>query len=247
MTLSLGLVLALLLLAPGLAAYAALFVAVKDPQFRPAPPPPGSILTLVILIIAALASHALGALVAALNDWFCAHHRCIAVGFNPNAYVTALGMESKAGAPGSADIAAALLYELALSAFAYIGVRITMHQRWASTQVHGLLYGWLGELVAQSAQDNMLVTAFVLTKFKDEDRCVGYEGITENITLDDTKTITSITITDCTAFIMKIEDKSISRTSVNRETPIPRLYISGEQIENIAFSVFDVSAGAEAV
>ena len=68
MIFSYGLVLALFLLAPGLGLYAGLFAGPHLGAFRPAPPSPGSVLTLGIIVLGALFVHTVWALACAADD-----------------------------------------------------------------------------------------------------------------------------------------------------------------------------------
>lgn len=250
LTFSYGLVLALFLLAPGFAAYAGVFFTTqRDGRLHPAPPAPGSILTLALVTLSALALHGAWAGLLALQEWW-VRDGCfvLTVPFEPNLYVDLLrtGQSAPANAPavGGADIAAALASLILLSVLGYVFTARIVTSSFADRNLRGFLYGWAGDLVDQIQVNEpghvRLVTAFVLTKTDHEGVAFGYEGLLRNMTLTSEKEISSISLSEVTAFYVKLEAGRFKRVVLPRTAGIPNLYMEKGEIRNVAFQIFRV-------
>lgn len=249
MTFSYNLVLALFLLAPGFAAFAGVFFsAQRDGRLHPAPPTPNSVLTLALVTLSSLGLHALWAILLALQHLYVSTG-CfsIPVPFEPNIYLDLLragAKESQAPPITGADIAFALASLVALSIIGYGLTVWIITSRFAETHLRGYLYGWAGDLV-QEIQDGepdklRLVTAFVLTKTDHEGVAFGYEGLLRNLTLSADKEIASISLSEVTAFYVKMKPGAFKRVVLPRTSGIPTLYMEKAEIRNVAFQVYQV-------
>ena len=249
MTFSYNLVLALFLLAPGFAAFAGVFfTAQRDGRLHPAPPTPNSVLTLALVTLSALGLHALWATLLALQHLYvttgCFY---ITVPFEPNIYLDLLRADAKEGQVppfASADIAFALASLVALSAIGYGLTVWVITSRFAEAHLRGYLYGWAGDIVQeiQEGEPNKLrlVTAFVLTKTDHEGVAFGYEGLLRNLTLTADKEIASISLSEVTAFYVKMKADAFKRVVLPRTSGIPTLYMEKAEIRNVAFQVYQV-------
>ena len=132
MTISGGLLLALFLLAPGLAFHAALFrPGILGIRFSP--PSPGSIASLSIVAFGSLIGHAAWSVLSAINDAYCAAglpH--FAVTFEPNIYTTMISANRPDDHTDGLDAAAVLLAMLVLSVAIYLVSGIIGRTRWGA-------------------------------------------------------------------------------------------------------------------
>jgi len=255
LTFSYNLVLALFLLAPGFAAFAGLFYSSHQQRhIHPAPPAPTSVLTLALVTLAALALHGAWATILFLQDLWAAQFQTIAVPFEPNIYVDLLraGQSAKSGAPiNGGEIAALLATLIGLSLAGYGLTVAVVSSKWTEARVRPLLYGWADDLVRQINEEEegyvRLVTAFVLTSIEHEGSMFGYEGLLQNLSLTPDKELRSISLTQVTAFYVKLEPGRFKRIVLPRTKGIPDLYIPKDQIRNVSFTVFRVRDADEAI
>ncbi|MES1200319.1 MAG: hypothetical protein ABUS57_02580 [Pseudomonadota bacterium] len=235
---SVGLILALLILLPGFAAYLAIFSIGEQRAFSVTPPPQNSGVGLFVLGAGALAAHTLSAIAFAINDWIADGHALFHMPFMPNVYALALLFETHPESTTGSDIAWMLGYNAALGVASYYLVSSYV-QHWGRKRSAAMLYGWLTGVVEQSAQKDRYVTAFVVTKIQDGDAVVGYEGLLENLEVNSDKEVTAVTLLYATGFLLKIWQYGITRQVSQRRQPIPRIYLDRANISNIAFNVFE--------
>lgn len=248
MTFSYNLVLALFLLAPGFAAFAGLFFSSHNEQrVHPAPPAPTSVLTLALVSLAALALHAVWAAVLfGQTLWTQAGLPHIEVPFEPNIYDVLLNAgHARAPHLGGGEIAAILLTLTGLSVLGYVVTMAIILSAWGADLTRPFLFGWATSLLKQIDAEKdpayvRLVTAFVLTNIEGEDALFGYEGLLQNLTLTPEKQITSVTLSQVTAFYVKLAPNHFKRVVLTRTKGIPDLYLPKDQIRNVSFTVFRV-------
>jgi hypothetical protein len=257
LTFSYNLVLALFLLAPGFAAYAGLFVTTqREQRLHPAPPAPGSVLTLALVTLSSLAIHGVWAVVLWLQSVWVAHSDFyLRVPFDPNIYADLLngGRACVANRPcaaiGGAEIASGLCNLLLLSALGYLVTCWLMRLNWLEPRLRGFLYGWASGLVhdIQSAPAGKirLTNAFVLTKTDHDGTAFGYEGILQNMTLNADKEIIALALTDVTAFYLKLKAGQFKRVVLPNTAGIPNIYLERSEIRNVAFQFYDFDAPLE--
>ena len=242
MTFSFALVLALFLFAPGFAAYAGLFFGTQSKTFRPAPPAPGSLLSLGLVTIGAILAHAAGALAFWLNDLAVANGlQLIGTRAEPNLYVAVLSASRGSLMLSGGQVFGLLAGLTVLSTAAFFAVAKIVRAEIARSNFAPLLYGWLADLVADAAPEDRYVTAFALTDTEHDGSFLGYEGVLENVTLTSDKEITSVLLSDCTRFRIKLTDEGLERTALRAGSTIPLLYLERAQIKNIAFNVYQLA------
>lgn len=235
MTFSYNLVLALFLLAPGFAVFAGLYLGSQLGRIKSPPPLPGSILTLAIVTVGALAAHLAGSAVFLAQAGICATaFPCGTVAFDPNPYTSLLA----AGRPGPAitdgQVTAMLLTLVLLTALAFWVSRATVARLASRTALSGVLYGWLAEVAVATSADEAIL-AYVLSDVEESGTIVGYEGALANMTANADKEITSVLLRSCETFYLRVTAEGVVREKVAKATPIPQLYLDHEHIKNIAF------------
>ncbi|MGQ0531322.1 MAG: hypothetical protein ACT4OF_01350 [Caulobacteraceae bacterium] len=235
MSLSAGLLVALLILAPGFALHGALFRFRNRTGIGSAPPQPGSVATLTIIGLGALVAHTIWSVASALNDAHCASHACIPVAFEPNVYRTIFQANDNLDALSGDDAAWVLSVTLLLAGAMYLSASRFAESAFGASRVRGVQYGWLADLVELAEVDGRFTTAFVVTTAQHNGIALGYEGLLENLTVNSDKEITSISLLDASRFTLKVDEGK--RNDIAGK-PIPRLYLQRSNVLNIAFNVF---------
>lgn len=251
MTFSLGVIWAAILLAPGLAAYSALFAPVRSLAFRPAAPAPNSLTTIGVVVGGALGAHMLWLtwLTYANPAIFADGFRLVRLSFDPNVYALALALIGGANTFTVDTLAYAMVHAAFLTLSAYVGVRLLLRIPRVRAWTRGLLFGHLAGLVRElDARPGFAVIAFVLTKIADGPSRVGYEGSVETLSFGADRVIAAITLSGVSKFVMRLGYSGFARARVPLPQPIDLLLIEQAQIENIAFNIYRPTpfAGASA-
>ena len=234
MTFSFTLILGLFLLAPGFAIFVGLYHGGRLGPVESPPPPPGSILALSIVTLGALAAHLIGAIAFLAQDGLCGTGRCFNVDYDPNVYAALFNIVDLKGRVTGLEVVAILATVGALSALSF-GVARTAVSAFAGTPgLRGLLYGWLGDLVV-AATENEAVLAYVVSDVQEDGTVVGYEGVVANITTNADKEITSILLTSCETFYLRVTKAGVARREALKSSAIEQLYLDRARIQNVAF------------
>ena len=235
MTLSFNLVLALFLLAPGFAVYAGVYLGSQLGPIKSPPPPAGSILTLALVTVGALAAHLVGAGLSALQPPLCACLPvCVRVPFEPNAYAVLLDATVNDTRVSAGELLLAMATFAAVTALAFVVSMLFVRWAWRWKWFVRLIYGWLAEVGVADSPDEVIL-AYVLSEVEEKGTVVGYEGIVENILTTADKEITAITLGSCEMFFLRLTATSVTRVKVAKTTPIPHLQLTKDRIQNIAF------------
>lgn len=239
MSFSYTLFLALLLLAPGLSVWAGLRIGEQHALISQAPEKPGSTFSLLVIVFGALAGHILMSGLLALQSSFCAATSlCVAVSFDPDVYRVILTGAKEAGHPG--DWAFFAWFVSLLLPAVIVGALAWWASGWA--WVRGFretsTFGWLKPIVDLGRPDNSFILAYVVTTIEHDGANVAYEGIVENIALDDNRAIAMIVLSKCDRFLVKITAKSVDRID-SRHAPIPLIQLEAKNFLNVALEVFE--------
>lgn len=234
MTFSFTLVLGLFLLAPGFAIFAAIYHGARLGPVDSPPPPPGSILALAIVTVGALAAHLAGALAFWGQDALCGALACLAVDHEPNVYADLFNI-ALAKAPVSGSEVVSILATLAVLTAVSFGLTRSVAQAFVGRAgLKGVLYGWLAD-VAVAEDPDEAVLAYVVSDVQEDGTVVGYEGVVANMTTNADKEITSILLTACETFYLRVGASGVVRRKAQRTSPIPQLYLDRTRIKNVAF------------
>lgn len=245
MTVTLTVAWALFILAPGLAAFAGLFLIKGGDVVHPAPPAPASLISLAIVVFAALGLHALASVAFWLNDVI-APATGWRVGFDPNVYRYFLGERE----PDLLGVETAMLMVL-LIALSLVGFGVA---NWVSRTAapgstrHIFLYGWLSPLLGQLRPDagtNKHLLAWVVTNLEVDDHAIGYQGQIDTLSLTADKQVAWIILRNCQMFAIAAKGtgdaRTIQRKVIARDIPIPQMQIEGAAIANLAYAVVAVA------
>ncbi|WP_230483943.1 hypothetical protein [Sphingomonas sp. Leaf21] len=252
MSFSYTLFLALLLLAPGLGVWAGLRAGERSELISQAPEKPGSTFSLLVIVFGALVGHIVMSSLFLLQAALC--HTlgcCLGLSFDPNVYRVILSGGKSAGTPTDAAFlawfVALLLPAIFVGGLAYWA----SGWNWVREMRETATFGWLKRWVDVARPANSFIIAYVVTTLEHEGATVAYEGIVENIALDDNRAIAMIVLSSCDRFVVKIKDDRVERIDSPHQT-IPLLQLSAANFANIALEVFEVpdaepSANAEPV
>lgn len=247
MTFSFNLVLALFLLAPGFAAAAGLYVESQIQKIKSPPPPPGSILSLTIITVGALAAHLAGAAIYGAQDLY-AHlgGPTLRLPFDPNPYraLASLAAPSATMLSGG-QIVQLLASLLGLTVLAFFAAGAGLKRANLAGGMNQPLYGWLSDIPTANGEDEA-VLAYIVSDIEHEGVIVGYEGVVVDIVTNSEKEIASVLLSGCETFYLVVSKTGLRRQRVERTDAIPQLHVQKEHIRNIAFQhvVFVDNAGA---
>jgi hypothetical protein len=233
---SLALLLALLLLFPGMCVWAALRLHSNRATVSLLPERPNSTVTLFTLVAGALVAHFFGAAALALAELPCRlGGPCVDAGFDPNVYRVLL--HGDAGQPPAEAFAwwigSLVALGLVAGRLAFSAADIPAVRR---AQLSASL-GWASSLLDDVEREDAVVVGYVISKIEHKGWLLGYEGVVEKITLDDSKAIAAIVLLRCDRFLLKIGADGIRRIPADDE-PIELLQIRAEEIANVALEVF---------
>lgn len=243
MTIGFNVVLALFILAPGFGAAMALWASQRHKSFRPAAPPTTSTITLAVVAIGALVAHTVGAIVFGIAAEglvaFCEYGGvCIGSG-EPNPYAVLLHAGDGAVPASSWEI----MWTLVTLVLLTVGTMAVTHHEVGKGTFAPLLYGWMADVLRDSARDDRYVIAYILTDIKKgEDHLVGYQGLLDDMNLGSDKNIVSVTLTDAAPFYVKLGDEKLERIYAAKETPFARLHFEKDEIKNIVLDVREFQA-----
>jgi hypothetical protein len=234
LTITLGIAWALFILAPGLAVFAALYTS-DGGVVSPAPPAPNSFTALSVVIFGALAAHAVGAGLFALNDVISLFWSPLEVPWNPNPYAYFLSARPAVDRHLGLEICFLLALLLSLSAAAYAAVRHTVDQD-EKVSVKRSWAAILTQLSPEPDYDKHLA-AYIVTDMEAEKGWIGYEGEVEGVALDTDKQIVALTLRNCQAFKLQPTKDNLNHQVIARAAAIPLLMIDRSQIKNVALQV----------
>lgn len=231
---------AALLLAPGLAVYAAFFEAPARPPFQPIAPSPTSVLTFWLVVGGAAVAHTGAIAGAAANTLLCDRGGCpIQIPFDPDPYTLVISLVRQAVPVtiGTIFFMVGSIAVLTLITY-FIAVQL-LRLRPIRARLRPLLFGWLATLARdfEHAQDATL-NAFVLTTLREGGLWVGYEGEVEALSFDNDRRLSLIILIDARSFVTQLTDHGFARTASRGRAVIDRLALTAEKIENVAFLIF---------
>lgn len=246
MSFSYTLFLALLLLAPGLGGWAALRIGERSELISQSPEQPGSTFSLFVIVFGALIGHILLSALYVLQAGICAQtSMCFSPSFDPNVYRVILTNGRSAGRPDDAAFLA-WFFSLLLPALLVGGLAYWAGGwRWVRDLREAALFGWLKRWVDLARPDNAFIIAYVVTTVTHEGSNIAYEGIVENIALDENRAISMLVLSNCDRFLVRVDKTGVQRIDAEH-SPIPLIQLSSEHFVNVALELFeDVSVPPE--
>lgn len=239
MSFSYTLFLALLLLAPGLGVWAGLRAGDRSELISQAPDKPGSNFSLFVIVSGALAGHILMSALLALQAGFCAWaDSCYPLPFDPNIYRVILGGGRSIGTP--TDLAFFCWFISLLLPALFVGLLAFWASgwNWVRNMRETATFGWLKRWVDLARPANNFIIAYVVTKLEHEGANVAYEGVVENIALDDNRAIKMLVLSRCDRFLVRVGPDDVQRIDGNH-TPIALMHIDADNFVNVALEIFE--------
>lgn len=235
--------LALLLLSPGLAVWAGFRAGDRNHLLSQAPERPQSTFSLLVIVFGALTGHFIMACIYAAQALWCkATNFCATVSFDTNVYRIIL--HNHKGDWASSDIGllwwllALLLPSVFAGSAAYYISKIKAVRNFRETAT----LGWLKRVIDRKPPESGFILAYVVTSIEANSSYVAYEGIVENIALDDNRAITMLVLSSCDRFLVKMTQTALTRVDSKRpQKSIPLLQIEAKNIKNVALEVFAVT------
>ncbi len=233
------LVLALVLLLPGFCAWGGLRLVERTDLLTPRPDKPNSTSTLLVIVVGALAGHLFGALVFALQAVWCGWTRaCIRVAFDPNVYRLIFEGVGKDGPVTDAAIFAWLLELVLVGVAVAVAAYGLARSRWVKDRWDILDFGWLSPAVRSVKAGDAVIIAYVMTKTSDAGASVAYEGIVQQLALDDDQTITMLVLRNVDRFLIRVTGRGIERVDQDQE-PIAQMQFHLAEIANVALEILE--------
>lgn len=246
MTFSYTLVLALLLLFPGLCAFAGLRAGERTDFLAPRPEKPNSTGTLFIVVAGTIAGHTLGAGAFALQAAWCRlTGLCVTVGYDPNVYRVLLASQHPTRVLTDGAIEWWIFFLSALGAVTgWFFSRAARSSAFKGT-FDPIDFGWLNPAVQAVKAGNSVVVAYVVSKTTYNGTSIAYEGIVDRLALDDDQKVAMVVLSRVDRFTVRIEDDGSVKRHEGGGAPIPQMQFAASEIANIAFEVLTEPEGGE--
>jgi hypothetical protein len=237
-TFSYTLVLALLLLFPGLCAFAGLRAGERTDLLAPRPEKPNSTNTLFVVVAGTIAGHTLGAGVFALQAAWCRWTGfCWTTAYDPNVYRVLLSNQHPAGELTDFAIEWWIFFLGALGAITgWFFSRAARSAAFKGT-FDPIDFGWLNPAVQAVKAGNSVVVAYVVSKTSHNGASIAYEGIVDRLALDDDQKVAMLVLSRVDRFTVRIEDDGTIKRREGGGTPIAQMQFAAAEIANIAFEV----------
>jgi hypothetical protein len=231
--------LALILLFPGLCAWAGLRASERTDLLTPRPDKPNSTATLFVVVLGTIAGHLIGAAVFVAQSIWCALTGvCARVVFDPNIYRVLFASGRAAGEVTDLAVFAWFL-ELALfGVCAGLVIAWLARTDWVKDRWDAIDFGWLNAPVQEVKSSRAVILAYVVTKTSHDGASVAYEGIVQQLALDDDQTITMLVLRRVDRFLVRITDRGVVRTDEDHQ-PIARMQLHLSEIANVALEVIE--------
>ena len=237
MAFSYSLFLVLLLLFPGLCFWAGFRLGERTDFLTPTPDRPNSTTTLLMIVLGTMLGHLIGAGAFAAQAGWCRWTRaCVTTDFDPNVYRALLrGAAAQNPIPDLA-IEAWLVAMLATGVATFaIGLALA-RSRMVTDRLDPIAFGWLNPAVQAVKAGHAVVIAYVVTKTSHDGLSLAYEGMVQQLGLDEDQSVRLVVLSEVDRFLVKIGPEGVERVSGDR-APLTQLQIRGEEIANIAFEV----------
>ena len=238
MTFSYTLVLALLLLFPGLCAFAGLRAGERTDFLAPRPEKPNSTGTLFIVVAGTIAGHILGAGAFALQALWCRlTGLCLTIGYDPNVYRVLLASQHPARGITDGAIEWWIFFLGGLGAVTGWFFSLAARSSAFKGTFDPIDFGWLNPAVQAVKAGNSVVVAYVVSKTSHNGTNIAYEGIVDRLALDDDQKVAMVVLSRVDRFTVRIEEDGSVKRYEGGGSPIPQMQFAASEIANIAFEV----------
>jgi hypothetical protein len=232
----------LLFIAPGLAAYSALYgLFHSGKSIAPEPPAANAVETIAVIASAALLSHFLTAAAFGLNmAWCISELPCplhVPVSwFDPYRSVFTAMAGKGMGTSGTAMALGGVLIQ---SGIVYGSCRVWLNRRAKKDNLPAWIYGWATELANSLDNSNTAVIAYVLTTMDLDGKTVAYGGLLNDIKLDSNGSVTRVTLVSCERYLV---DLKTTLDDASLSPPLSQftfMSVEGSHIRNLTFETIE--------
>jgi hypothetical protein len=191
------------------------------------------------VVLGTICGHILGAALFVLQAGWCrATGLCMPVAFDPNVYRVIF---TSAKTPGYITDFAILawLVELALVGV-LTGALIAWAARrdWIKGRWDAIDFGWLNSPVQEVRGGNAVILAYVVTKTSYEGANIAYEGMVQQLAMDDDQIITMLVLRRVDRFLVRITPEGMTRTEEEHQ-PIAQMQLHLGEIANVALEIIE--------
>lgn len=176
-------------------------------------------------------------LFAAQAGW-CSVGHCFKLGVDPDVYKAIL-LHDQALATSSAGIGLSLLFFILLGLLTGLVFHAMAKNRFLTRTIRPDTQGWIRAIAEGVTDPKKAVTAFVLTKTGHDGLFVAYEGVVQQLTLDDDQAITMVALAGVDRFLVQIAYENMRRLDCDSR-PMLLMQILKPEIANIAFDIIDL-------
>jgi hypothetical protein len=234
------LVLALLLLLPGLCAWAGLRAARRNELLAPRPDRPNSTLTLLVIVGGSLAGHFVAAAAYALQAAACAHNaRCLSLSFDPNVYRLIVEGTVRDGPVTDAALFTWLLELLLTGLFTGVATRLVAALPPVAGELNAAESKWLNASLEAVRRRKAILVAYVVSKTEFNGVSLAYEGVIQQLSMDDDQVIVMLVLTNVDRFLVRITEDGLQRTDDAGLAPIAQMQFHLAEIANVALEVVE--------
>jgi hypothetical protein len=156
---------------------------------------------------------------------------------HPNPYLDALKLASSTDPARSLSLPWILINLAALTSATFVATQGLVG--WGLERhgvVRNALYGWLAEATAVEG-----AIGYVVTNLELDGAAIGYEGILDYVTLDSSKQVVSLVLSDCELFTLVAKGGLVHRVANPREAPLQNIVLHREVIRNMAFTPIGIA------
>lgn len=226
MSFSLGLILLIAAVLPGIIALFAFYSSVSTVEVKVTPPPLNSMLAISMVGIASIAAHCLyGGIL-----WIVARYPCRSGMPLADPYVF---LSPAYAGPAYRTVALALLGLMWVCLIGFLIGRMLASGQWRARD--NLLFGWLLPLMEKAEPDINFINAYVLSNTQNGKDVLGYEGAVLNLVLDTEKNIVGIVLRDVEPFFLRLNWDGTRRIKGGSE--IATLALRASDFQNVALDV----------
>jgi hypothetical protein len=109
---------------------------------------------------------------------------------------------------------------------------------WVKDRWDAIDYGWLNPLVQEVRARDAVILAFVMTKTNHQGSIIAYEGMVQQLALDDDQTIRMLVLGRVDRFLVRITAKGVERID-DVHQPIAQMQLHLDEIANVALKVIE--------
>jgi hypothetical protein len=227
-----------LFLAPGLAAYAAIFgLFSSGGTIAPEPPPANSIKAVLVIGGVALVAHATTSLLFVVNHMLC--QKAGSCFFHPpttwlDPYRAAFAAAGGGGMGGKA-LTISLVGIFLQSGTVYLAVRSSIKWLARRDRLPSWIYGWVTEIANALDNEDIALIAFVLSNIECNGKFVVYGGIVHRVILKQDGSIALITLIDCDRYLIDLASEIEAGSLTPSLSHFEFMQIESDAIRNVTF------------